>query len=91
MPEKENNPQSSISNEDRQAFGLIVAKSVSLEEAFQYPITTIPLAVATSESTLRQSNKASLRNYLMTNLVQFSKTHQQIVHGLLTALLQFDP
>ena len=55
----------SLLKEDRQAFGFIVAKSVSLEEAFQYPITTVPLAVATSESTLRQTNKASLRNYLM--------------------------
>ena len=52
--------------EDRQAFGLIIGKSVSLQEAFKYPITTVPLAVATTESTLRQSDKASLRNFLIT-------------------------
>eukprot|EP00112_Aurelia_sp_Birch-Aquarium-sp1_P023401 Seg6964.2 transcript_id=Seg6964.2/GoldUCD/mRNA.D3Y31 product="hypothetical protein" protein_id=Seg6964.2/GoldUCD/D3Y31 len=51
--------------EDRQAFGLIIAKSVSLQEAFEYPITTVPLAVATTDSTLRQSDKASLRNFLI--------------------------
>ena len=55
----------SLLKEDCQAFGLIVAKSVSLEEAFQYPITTVPLPAATSESTLRQTNKASLRNYFI--------------------------
>lgn len=51
--------------EDRQAFGLIIAKSISSQEAFQYPITTVPLAVATTDSTLRQSDKASLRNFLI--------------------------
>ena len=51
--------------EDRQAFGLVVAKSVSLQEAFKFPITSVPLAVATTEATLRQSDKASLRNYLI--------------------------
>ena len=55
----------SLVKEDRQAFGIIVAKSVSLEDAFQYPITTVPLAVATPDAKLRQSCKASLRNYLM--------------------------
>ena len=54
-----------ILKEDRQAFGLIVSKSVSMEEAFQHPITTVPLALATTESGLRQSDKASFRNLII--------------------------
>ncbi len=55
----------SILKEDRQAFGLLIAKAVSIEEAFQFPITTLPLALATPEGQLRQSDKAVLRNYLV--------------------------
>ena len=33
-------------------------------EAFSYPITSLPLSVATPDGELRQSDKASLRNYL---------------------------
>ena len=57
----------SILKEDRQAFGLIIAKAASLDEAFSYPITSVPLSVATPEGTLRQSDKASLRNFLITD------------------------
>ena len=38
---------------------------VSKSEAFQYPITSIPLALATPEGELRQSDKASFRNFLI--------------------------
>ena len=55
----------SILKEDRQAFGLLVAKAVSIEEAFQFPVTTLPLSLATPEGQLRQSDKAVLRNYLI--------------------------
>ena len=51
--------------EDLQPFGLIVAKSVSMEEAFAYPITYIPISIAEPDSKLRQSDKASFQNYLM--------------------------
>ena len=33
-------------------------------EAFSYPITSLPLSVVTPDGKLRQSDKASLRNYL---------------------------
>ena len=55
--------------EDYQAFGLIVAKSVSMEEAFAYPITSVPLSIAEPDSKLRQSDKASFRNYFMKEAV----------------------
>ena len=46
-----------VTKEDRQAFGILVAKSVSLEEAFKFPITSSPLAAANPDSTLRQGDK----------------------------------
>ena len=55
----------SIIKEDRQAFGMIIAKATSLGEAFQYPITSVPLSLATPDATLRQSDKAALRNFLI--------------------------
>ena len=54
-----------ILKEDKQAFGLMVAKSVTMEEAFKYPITSVPLSIATTECTLRQSNKSQLRATLV--------------------------
>ena len=55
----------SILKEDRIAFGLIISKSMNLETAFKYPITSLPLAIADPDSTLRSSSKSSLRNYLI--------------------------
>ena len=37
----------SILKGDRHAFGLIVTKAVTLEEEFSYPITSVPLSIAT--------------------------------------------
>ena len=54
-----------ILKEDRQAFGVLVGKSTTPEEAHSYPLTTVPLALATPESDLRQGSKAALRNYLI--------------------------
>ena len=66
---KKTNKVTDILNEDLQPFGLIVAKSVSMEEAFAYPITYVPLSIAEPDSKLRQSEKASFRNYLMKEAV----------------------
>ena len=38
--------------EDRQAFGVLAAKAVSVDEAFHHPITTIPLSIAKSKTKL---------------------------------------
>ena len=54
-----------VLKEDCQAFGIIIAKCISMEEAFKYPITTFPLSIATTEGMLRQGEKASLRNFLI--------------------------
>ena len=55
----------SVLKEDVQAFGLLVEKAVSLQEAFCYPITSIPLSLAYPEGTLRQENKSNLRNQII--------------------------
>ena len=51
--------------EDCQAFGLLVGKVKSQEEALAYPLTSIPLALANPDHTFRQGSKATLRNYLI--------------------------
>ena len=81
----------SLLKEYRQAFGLIVAKSVCLEDAFQYPKTIVPLAVATSESTLKQTNYASLRNYLINESGSFSEDTPQNCSWFIDGFLQSDP
>ena len=42
-----------ILKEDRQAFGLLVGKVQSPEEALQYPLTSVPLALANINKDLR--------------------------------------
>ena len=54
-----------VLKEEKQAFGLLVGKSTTAEEAHSHPLTSIPLALASPEGTLRQSNKAALRNHLI--------------------------
>ena len=51
--------------EDCHAFGVIAAKAVSPEEAFAYPITSVPLAIANLDNTLRQTEKSCFRNMLI--------------------------
>ena len=50
---KSKNKIASILQEDCQEFGLTVDISVSLEEAFSFPITTVPLSIATPDGKLR--------------------------------------
>ena len=57
----------SVLTEDKQAFGTIVAKATSLHEVFTYPITPVPLSVATPCGSLYQSHKLSFRNELLNN------------------------
>ena len=55
----------SILKEDRQAFGSLVGKATSPRDAHSYPLTTVPLALASPDSDLRQGCKAALRNFLI--------------------------
>jgi len=54
-----------VLKQDRQAFGSLLRKSVSLEEAFEYPVTSLPLSIANGDVELRQSGKSILRTYLI--------------------------
>ena len=71
-PEKKTAKVINVLKEDKQAFGLLVGKSTSLTEAHSYPLTSVPLALASPDGDLRQSAKSSLRNHLMdvTNAVE---------------------
>ena len=53
----------SIIKEDTQPFGVICAKAVRLEEAFNFPITSIPFNLTYPEGTLRQYDKSNFRNW----------------------------
>ena len=48
-----------VLKEDVQGFGVIAEQKVSLEEAFQYPITTLPLSIAESRYYLRGATSSS--------------------------------
>ena len=67
MGKKKRTPKAvSVLKEDRQAFGLLAAKAMNLTDALRYPITSVPLAIADPDSSLKFSeNKSELRNTLM--------------------------
>ena len=44
---------------------MLVGKVTTSEEAHSYPLTTVPLALATPERDLRQGSKAPPRNYVI--------------------------
>ena len=49
----------------KQAFGLLLGKTVSLLEAHRYPLTSPPLALASPDGDLRQGLKAAIKKYLI--------------------------
>ena len=51
--------------EEKQALGLLVAKEISPEEVYSYPLTTLLLALSDPCGKLQQSQKAPFRNYLI--------------------------
>ena len=53
--------------EDKQTFRVMLGKEMDLEEAFRYPVTTVPLSLAFPDSTLRKIPKHYIRNYLIVN------------------------
>ena len=57
MKKKKSKKVLDVIKEDRQTFGVLIAKSVSLEEAFKFPITSVPLAVSNPDGSLRQGDK----------------------------------
>ena len=51
--------------EDKQVFGLLVAKEISPEEVYSYPLPTLPFTLSDPSGKLQQSQKAPFRNYLV--------------------------
>ena len=49
------------------AFGTFIAKALTLEEAFQYPVNSVPLSTVMLYEDLCQSGKASLKYFLVIN------------------------
>ena len=69
---KKKPPAIEVLKEEKQAFGLLVGKAISNKEAFSYPLTSLPLSIATCEGKLYQGDKHDLRNVLIND--SFSKT-----------------
>ena len=54
-------------NKNHESNKSIIWKVLTLDEAFQYSITSVPLSIAILNGDLHQSEKASLRNFLINN------------------------
>ena len=54
-----------VLKEDKQAFGLLVTTSVTMEESFSYPITSLPLPIAITSGGLIRSDQSQLRKTLI--------------------------
>ena len=79
----------SILKEDRQAFGILVGKAASIAEAFAYPITTIPLSLATPGGELRQGDKAALRNFMIKESNSDVKTPPENARWIINGMALF--
>ena len=66
-----------ILKDDCYAFGTNIVKTLTLDEAFQYPVTAVPSSVTTPDGDLRHSEKAFKRNFLNNNS---NATTQQIAY-----------
>ena len=73
--------------EDKQAFGVITAKPADLHEAFSYTVTSLPLCIASPDSSLYQSDKAGLRNYIMKSSNSFSSSFPQIAKWIIDGMV----
>ena len=60
------NKKIDIIKEDKQAFGLLVGEVSTPSEALEYPLTSVPLALADPDRSLRsQSTKSTFRNEII--------------------------
>ena len=78
--------------EEKKAFGIMVSKCQSKEEAFSYPMTSLPKSIANPNGSLYGSDKAKFCNYLIGNF--FSLDHRYEAHWIIDcgqALRQVNP
>ena len=61
--------------EDTQAFGVLCAKAITLDEALKYPMTSLPLSLALPDGTMRQGAKSVFREHLLNSKKVSAKLH----------------
>ena len=71
----------SLLQEDCQAFGMLLAKVTSLEEAFQFPLTTVPPSISEGFTELRSSEKSALRNHIVRDADAAEKSYPIRANG----------
>ena len=76
----------SLVQEDCQAFGVLVGKAATLEEAFHHPlIFTVPLRIVETATDLRSSDKAGFCNFILKESAatkrQYLKNAKWIIDG----------
>ena len=76
----------SLVQEDCQAFGVLVGKVATLEEAFHHPLITVPLRIAETATDLRSSDKACFCNFILKESAstkrQYPKNTKWIIDGM---------
>ena len=55
----------SVIKEGKQVFSIIARKPTNFKESFLYPITSLPLNIASSNSSLNQTDKAGFRTCII--------------------------
>ena len=65
-----------------QDFDTIITKALILYEAFQYPITSVPLPIAPLDGELRQSKNAFLRHFFINISNATINANHSKCHGL---------
>ena len=83
---KKSHQAEGILKKDCQAFVTMIGKASTLNEAFQYPVTSVPLSIATLDRDLLQSEEASLRYFLFSNSNATTKCMTENVSWLIDSL-----
>ena len=60
---------------DVQGFGILAEQKIPLEEAFEYPLTTVPLSISEGAFNLRSGSNSNFRNYLVDTYGVSSQSH----------------
>ena len=75
------------SNSFQTAFNIIAAKSTDLHEIFSYPIISLPLIIASPDSSLYQSDKGTFRSYIMKSLNSVSSSFPQDAKSIIDRMV----
>ena len=84
---KTSNKLVSVFKEDNQVFGIITGKLTNLKEAILYPITSLSLNIASSNSSLNQADKGGFRSYIIKASHSVSRCFHRMPNGSTTVWL----